>query len=1483
MRSLLSTMLVLSWLTVGQCAEPIKVLFLGDQGHHRPSVMFRQLEPVLKERGIALTYTEDMADLNAKKLGEFEALAIYANIEKIEPAQEKALLDFVASGKGLVPIHCASYCFLNSQAYIDLVGGQFQKHGFTRFRTRIVKPNHPIMQGFDGFESEDETYVHTKHNAKDREVLEVRADDQGFEPWTWTRTHGKGRVFYTAWGHDERTWSEYGFPILIERGIRWATGGDPSKSTKLEDPQAFHIPEMTKPRTDVKPFEYIDVGAKIPHYTKGAQWGKQAEPDSKMQKPLMPEESLKHIVTPVGFEVKLFMSEQDFKDGGKPIAMTWDERGRLWICETVDYPNELGQGRDRIRICEDTNNDGRADKFTIFAEKLSIPSSIAFSRGGAIVQNGTETIYLKDTNGDDVADERKTLITGWGLGDTHGGVSNFQYGLDNWIWGMQGYNDSRPTPVSRDAQAERGPAQSFRQGFFRFKSDGSEIEFIRSTNNNTWGLGISEEGLIFGSTANHCPSVFMPIPNRYYEQVKGWSPEVLGPISDTYLFQPVTENVRQVDQFGGYTAGCGHAIYTARNYPQEYWNRVAFVCEPTGHLVGAFPLRREGADFKSQNTFNLVASDDEWFSPIMAEVGPDGNVWVLDWYNYIIQHNPTPIGFQNGKGNAYESDLRDKKHGRIYRVVYTGGSGQLSEVSGQKGEEKKVSADAPAEESYTLKDATPEKLVATLKHPNMFWRKHAQRLLVERGKTDNTVQLLALIQDRNIDEIGQDPGAVHALWTIAGLKDELKKVDGKGWGGSSIASATKHPSPAVQRNAFAVLAELDRVASVYPAPTFARDFFGRDPQVVIASLLALADSKSAACDVQVAALLRDSDLNSIRLDRMTRDALTAAAVKYPLTALVAVANLEKPLKPELSSMISQVAQHYAREGSASLHELLAELRESDVANASVIVKSIAENWPKDRPLKFGAKDESVIVELFKQHPNLRGPLSNLAAKLGSKALDKFTGEIAESYLVEVRDTKLESPKRIDAAKQLVSFRKSDAGVVDKLLGELGAKTPPELAAGIIEAIGQSEAETAGAAMVKSIGAFTPATRTSAIRLLISREAWTPALLTALDDGTLQLVDLTLDQKQALANHPQKKLAEQAKKLLARGGGLPNADRQKVLEELLPLAEKTGDAKLGAVVFEKQCAKCHMHSGKGNKIGPDLTGMSVHPKKELLVHIIDPSRSVEGNYRVYTVAMEDGRIMTGLLAGESKTAIEIIDAEAKRHTIVRDEIEDLVASRKSLMPEGFEKQVTPDDITNLLEFLTQRGKYTPLSLAKVATVISTRGMFFGPEGDVERMVFPDWSPKTFHGVPFALVDPQGDRVANAILLHGPEGKVPPTMPKQVTLPCNQSAKAIHLLSGVSGWGFPIGAKGSVSMIVRLKYEDGSTEDHELKNGVHFADYIRRVDVPESEFAFALRGQQLRYLSIQPKKQSKINEIELIKGKDATAPIVMAVTVEGIENK
>jgi hypothetical protein len=213
-----------------------------------------------------------------------------------------------------------------------------------------------------------------------------------------------------------------------------------------------------------------------------------------------------------------------------------------------------------------------------------------------------------------------------------------------------------------------------------------------------------------------------------------------------------------------------------------------------------------------------------------------------------------------------------------------------------------------------------------------------------------------------------------------------------------------------------------------------------------------------------------------------------------------------------------------------------------------------------------------------------------------------------------------------------------------------------------------------------------------------------------------------------------------------------------------------------------------------------------------------------------------------------------------------------------MPEGFEQQLKPDDMTNLLEFLASKGRFVPLQLGTVATAISTKGLFSNDDNGPDRMVFRDWKPKEFEGVPFYLVDPIGKTKPNIVLLNGPNGSLPPKMPKSVTLPCNMVVKTLHMLSGVSGWGFPYDDKKTTSMIVRFRFADDEIEDHPLVNGVHFADYIRRVDVPESKFAFALQGQQIRYLSVSPKRQAIVKSVELLKGPDNSAPIVMALTAE-----
>lgn len=730
----------------------IELLFLGHASeHHNSRAYMPILASALTQNGINLTYTERVADLNPENLSLYDGVIIYANHEERAPVQEQALLDYIAEGHAFIPIHCASFCFKDSPEYVDLVGGQFMSHGTDTFRTVIIDSVHPIMQEVEEFSTWDETYVHDKLS-KDITVLMERVDGDHREPWTWVKNHGKGKVFYTAYGHDERTWNNPGFQKLIKEGILWAVSDQVKKNWQ----------EFVK---DIPVLSYIEMD-NIPNYEK-------RDPAPKYQMPLSPEESQKLTQVPAGFKLELFASEPDIIN---PIAMNWDEKGRLWVIETVDYPNTVrddkGNGDDRIKIYEDTDGDGKADKITLFADKLNIPTSFTFIHGGILVSQAPHFLFLKDTDGDDKADVREIVIDGWGVFDTHAGPSNLQNGIDNKIYGAVGYSGFKGNIFGENMQ--------FGQGIYRFDSDFSDFEFLTNTSNNTWGLGITEDNSIFASTANNTHSVFMGIPNNYLKDIEGVSLKGSQKIDGHYAMLPITPNIRQVDVFGGFTAAAGHHFYTARTFPKTYWNQVAFVCEPTGGLVHIARIEREGAGFVERDGGNLLASADEWFSPVEAKVGPDGAVWVLDWYNFIIQHNPTPnvdrggYDAENGPGNAYINPLRDKSKGRIWRIVP------------QKVESTK---------SFTLDKDNTRDLVKALSNDNLFWRLTAQRLLVEKGEKAIFSDLYKLIRNKKVDELGLNPGALHALWTLEGLGAIISDQEAL----EVVKGALAHPSGAVRK------------------------------------------------------------------------------------------------------------------------------------------------------------------------------------------------------------------------------------------------------------------------------------------------------------------------------------------------------------------------------------------------------------------------------------------------------------------------------------------------------------------------------------------------------------------------------------------------------------------------------------------------------------------------------------------------------------
>src|SRR5688500_14630554 len=547
-------------------ARRLEILMLGHKSKHHDSEKLADIFTKEYFRdGINISYTTDPNDLNEGNLAKYDGLILYANHDRITPSQEKALLDFVRGGKGFIPLHSASFCFRNSDEVVEMIGGQFKSHKYDSFPAVIIQPGHPVMGGIAAFVTKDETYVHDKIS-KNIEVLTERVEGDHHEPYTWVRPYGQGRVFYTAYGHDENTFNNPDFLKLVRNGIFWAVG-----DKAAADVAALNVAQPT----------YFD--GPVPNYER-------RNPPPKVQNSLSPQQSMSLIQVPVDFELQLFAAEPDVVN---PIYMNWDERGRLWVVETVDYPNEVKEddiGDDRIKILEDTDSDGKADKITIFADKLNIPTSFVFSNGGIIVSMAPSFLFLKDTDGDDKADIRQTMLTGWGKRDTHAQASNLRYGLDNNIWGVVGYSGYYNGRKGKDSLA-------FGSGAYRFAPDGKKFEYLGATSNNTWGLGFSEEFDVFISTANNTHSAFLGLPKRYFDKVK-INETGIQKIDAHYLMHVATKNLRQVDVHGGFTAAAGHSLYTARNFPKEYWNRIAFVTEPTGRLIHRTVLQQNGSGFK---------------------------------------------------------------------------------------------------------------------------------------------------------------------------------------------------------------------------------------------------------------------------------------------------------------------------------------------------------------------------------------------------------------------------------------------------------------------------------------------------------------------------------------------------------------------------------------------------------------------------------------------------------------------------------------------------------------------------------------------------------------------------------------------------------------------------------------------------------------------------------------------------------------------
>jgi len=1380
---------------------PVQVLFLGDQGHHEPRKRFDDARAALAADGIQLEYSEDLARLSAAGLADKDVLCVYANIDELPPAREAALLAWIEAGHGLVALHSASYCFRNSDAWIALVGGQFEQHGAGWFRTRLVDPEHPIFRGLLPFESWDETYVHTRH-ASDRQVLELRVEGEREEPYTWTRTQGQGRVFYTAWGHDQRTWKTPGFQELLRRGLRW-TAGDAS----------WRVPALPERKLE---------DARVPIY--GERGGQRAE--TKRPAPLTPEESLLRAHVPAGYEIELLAHEPVLTS---PLALAFDIQGRPWVCESQDYPNERapdGQGRDSIRILLDEDGDGRFERAQVFADRLSLPTSLCFSNGGVIVTAPPHTLFLKDNDGDGRADERRVLFSGWGTDDTHAGPSHLRYGFDNWIWGTVGYSGF-------DGEVG-GKRLRFGQGLYRFKPDGSELEFIASTTNNTWGMSFTNDGDVVCSTANHEQLNLLGIPNRVYESVPGLHGRGVEYIADYERVEPLGDDLRQVDWHGQFTAASGATAYTGWN---PDWREHVFVCEPTAHLVNMARLVEpadRGSGRRARDAGNLVASTDPWFAPIAVECGPDGALWVLDWYSYVVQHNPTPRGFETGAGAAYVTPERDRTRARLYRIALRGWPRSLQNLEG----------------------ASDQQLLGLLQSNDLLWRSHAQRLLVERGSNSvpatlprdalrrrpRTQSALPPMNDPWMEQhylrILEGQGRVEDLarafdaaclgqgisshelmalapstesstrWLLA--KSPMRPTTADGFLGS--------PDARVVRDALLALARMPADAEAGQAifratkrADFPRDAWTHDAAIAAGARHAegflaalLASARGDAPRVEPPAprnLLPNPDLEAVRADGLPAawrrreysgssqlswvaegrngghclridseagadtswfvDVSVAEAGHYELSgwvrtrgvtgAMGALFNLHTHPAPALTEAIRGdndwtrvrlefeaeageelsinalfggwgrsrgtawyddvalvrrpdpaglasldreeqrrvrlITGAWARRGQgAELAGVLAAAGAARVDLAAYVVDALAHGLPQTSRATDPNIEPRLRALLARREPELAGAAFLLASRVGvARSADEQARfeQLQAELLARCGDASLAVERRVASARAALEL---DAGAASalRLCALLDARLDPDLARGWIELLGTVEHPDLPATLLACWPRLAPAARREALAQLLARPAGCEALAQALAASTLGPGELDAAQWRVLE---QRLGADRVAALRSRGA--PRAAQGAEFERLKPALTLAGDAERGRALFAQHCATCHAFGGTGGDVGPALDGSAARGRLELLSEIVDPNRSVEANFRLWSAFLEDDRLVSGRILRETATSVELVDAQAKRHVLERAEIAELRAEPVSVMPERLLEPLSVEEVAALLAFLGAR--------------------------------------------------------------------------------------------------------------------------------------------------------------------------------------------------
>lgn len=951
--------------------------------------------------------------------------------------------------------------------------------------------------------------------------------------------------------------------------------------------------------------------------------------DAETAPPKSPEESMKTFQIEPGLEIELVASEPLVFD---PVAVAFDQNGHLYAVEYTDYPIGSPDGKplSKVVLLEDTNGDGKSDVRHVFAEGLKFGHSLLPYKGGIIVGTTDEVLFLKDTDGDHKADIRKPLYTGFKEAHSQMHIGCPRWGMDNMI--SLNYGAGTIT-------GEKNADKPFKMPRKDFLFDPVTMEFQPDSGLGQFGNTVDRWGHRFYAT-NRNPVMMSRIPydamkrNPYVVISKGHI-DVAPSGGDSKVYPLLEMKSNYLSHAGTHTSACGTTAYTGDLLGEKFYNSV-FVCEPVGNLVTHTKISPEEngsglTGIRAREKADFIASSDPWFRPGSLANGPDGSVYLADMYRLWVEH-PKFVPEEVSKKLDWRAG---EKKGRIWRIKPKGAKAR----------------------PFTPPKSTADK-VALLKDPNGWRRYLGQRLIVEDQLVDAESSVRKILQSAELAE-----SRLHALWTLDGL-GKLKAED--------VLLGFKDSHSEVRRSAVRLCPKFDELDGEY---FFAIEAMARDESPSVRFELALAvgdpEFKGPFMSAPHFGTILSELLISDGDDPWLVNAVLASSKGYE-GALI-----------ELQLENEEFASHAQAWKVELLKKLASAVGAGRESNSMVVLLKSLANKNREGLWWKSAMLSGLAEGLYRYRGSLkRQSLESMVANPPSQFAKYF--EEVKSILESTKDFALDESSSLEdrvAAIELLGylpFKKSVEAYEDLLT----SAQPGGVQLATISAMGNGGTDAAELILERwpELG---PQVREPALIYLLRRRETTYKFFDAMREGVVQRSAISIDQRVKLLKHPDPKIKLAATELL---GGAVSANRKAVASEYRAALELKTSVDAGALVFEKTCSKCHKRNGKGFVVGPDISDVRNRSKEALLYDLLDPNSKVEPRFADYVIISNQGKTYNGLMVSESSEAVVLRQAGGKEVVIPRNEIARLQASGKSLMPEGIEKEVSIQQMADLLEFL-----------------------------------------------------------------------------------------------------------------------------------------------------------------------------------------------------